>query len=76
MYPQKAASQIPRHEGTASGKPHGRFTRVYSACNDVIFGRVRGFDPASGILLQLFTCGKGTPSMVLRADETTHVSFC
>jgi hypothetical protein len=42
VYPQKTTHQVPFVEGGASGKPDRRFTRVDSACNDVIFRRVRG----------------------------------
>ena len=41
MYPKKAAREIPILEGGASGQPHRGFTRVDSACNDVILRRVR-----------------------------------
>jgi hypothetical protein len=51
MYPKNTAGQIPVLKGGASGKPHCRFARVDSACNDVIFRRVWRSDPASGILL-------------------------
>jgi hypothetical protein len=41
MDPQKTTRQIPLLENVALSEPHGRFTRMYSACNDVVFGRVR-----------------------------------
>jgi hypothetical protein len=37
MYPKKTACLIPVLESAASGKPHSRFARVDTACNDVIF---------------------------------------
>ena len=76
MYPQQSTRHIPLVEGGASGKPDHRFTRVDSACNDMIFRRVWGGDPASGIHLQLVACAKGVPSMIPRANEMTHASFC
>ena len=57
MYPEKAAHQIPLLESAALGKPRGRFSRMDSPGNDMIFRWIRRRDPTSGGILQLVTWG-------------------
>ena len=55
MYPEKAARQIPLLESAALGKPRGRFPRMDSPGNDMIFRWVWRRDPTSGEILHLVT---------------------
>lgn len=61
MYPEKSARQVPLLESTALSKPRGRFPRMDSPGNDMIFRCVRRRDPTSGEILQLVTWGAVHP---------------